>query len=112
MSTNNENLDAPPEALNCSSTWSRESLNKHYKDLKREIETDVRQLNEETKLSSLETSRLTLERKLQENLKTNEELSQKILDEEKRLEMEELKLKDLQEEMTVYRKIEDQTDPE
>lgn len=111
MPANDENR-SDSMASTFSSTWTREALNKHYQDLKREVETDVRQLNEETQMKALEATRLTLERKLQENLKDNEELSKKITDEETRLQAEESKLKVLQEEMRVCQRIEEETDPE
>lgn len=97
-------------AITCSPTLTSETLNTHYQDFKREIETDVKQLNEQRQIKALEATRLALEKKMQKNAKDNEELLKKITLEEEKLQINEDKLEELKKEIAVCKNIEDKTD--
>lgn len=75
-----------------------------------EIETDARQLNEQRHIKALEETRIALEKKLQKYTKYNENLYKKISVQEKKLQGDEDKLKELEKEMTVCKNIEYKTD--
>lgn len=75
-----------------------------------EIETDARQLNEQRHIKALEETRIALEKKLQKYTKYNENLHKKISVQEKKLQGDEDKLKELEKEMTVCKNIEYKTD--
>ncbi|XP_069963977.1 coiled-coil domain-containing protein 93 isoform X2 [Bactrocera oleae] len=117
-STSNENrAGATDEHITCSPTHrldasERNAMHRHYTELQQEMETDAKQLSEHSQIKMLEASKVALERKVQSNLKENEEIEAELQKQKQQLQQYVEQKQQLEAEIEQYKAIEAKADPE
>ncbi|CAD7013492.1 unnamed protein product [Ceratitis capitata] len=112
-----KNLSLTNETITCSPTHrldasERDAMHKHYTELQQEMETDAKQLSEQSQLKMLEASKIALDRKFQSNLKVNEEIEVEKQKQQQQLQVLEEQKRQLEAEIEQYKTIEAKADPE
>uniref|UniRef100_W8BJP5 Coiled-coil domain-containing protein 93 n=1 Tax=Ceratitis capitata TaxID=7213 RepID=W8BJP5_CERCA len=112
-----KNLSITNETITCSPTHrldasERDAMHKHYTELQQEMETDAKQLSEQSQLKMLEASKIALDRKFQSNLKVNEEIEVEKQKQQQQLQVLEEQKRQLEAEIEQYKTIEAKVDPE
>ncbi|XP_054740279.1 coiled-coil domain-containing protein 93 isoform X1 [Anastrepha obliqua] len=112
-----KNLTLANEDITCSPTHrldanERSAMHKHYTELQQEMETDAKQLSEHSQIKMLEASKEALERKVQCNLKENEEIKVELQKQQQQLRLLEEQKQQLEAEIEQYKAIEAKADPE
>ncbi|XP_036344006.1 coiled-coil domain-containing protein 93-like isoform X1 [Rhagoletis pomonella] len=93
-------------------TDERNAMHKHYTELQQEMETDAKQLSEHSQIKMLEASKEALERKVQRNLKENEEIETEFKKQQQQLQKLEEQKQQLEAEIEQYKAIQAKDDPE
>lgn len=112
-----KNLSLTKEHITCSPTHrlgasERSAMHKHYSELQQEMETDAKQLSEHSQIKMLEASKAVLERKVQSNLKENEEIEAELQKQKQHLQQYVEQKQQLEAEIEQYKAIEAKADPE
>lgn len=87
-------------------------MHRHYTELQQEMETDAKQLSEHSQIKMLEASKVALERKVQSNLKENEEIEAELQKQKQQLQQYVEQKQQLEAEIEQYKAIEAKADPE